>query len=96
MEGSINKIKTESKVKVFIGKLKKRRNFSLCVWLIGFAIVWEIIAFYVQFSFRTPENYLPHIYDVIISIFASSNSILFILTDEISKIFLFFNKFKLL
>lgn len=73
MEKSINKIKTESKVKVFIGKLKKRRNFSLCVWLIGFAIVWEIIAFYVQFSFRTPENYLPHIYDVIISIFTVKN-----------------------
>ena len=71
MEASNKKTKIQS-----IGlwkKLKKKRNFSLVVWLIGFVIVWEILAFYVQIAFRTPENYLPHIYDVIISIFTVKN-----------------------
>ena len=71
MGASINKTKTQS-IGLW-GKLKKKRNFSLVVWLIGFVIVWEILAFYVQISFRTPENYLPHIYDVIISIFTVKN-----------------------
>ena len=73
MEGSIKRTRTKSSSNSFWKKLKSKRYYSLFIWLIGFVLVWEIIAFYVQASFRTPENYLPHIYNVIISIFTVKN-----------------------
>ncbi len=41
------------------------------VWALGIMIVWEIGAFYVQGTKRTPENVLPHIYQIIGSIFSN-------------------------
>ncbi len=41
------------------------------VWALGIMIVWEIGAFYVQGTKRTPENVLPHIYQIIGSVFSN-------------------------
>ena len=45
---------------------------SLVIWLIGLIIVWESVATYINLSgqFRNPQNYLPHLYLVIKSIFS--------------------------
>lgn len=35
------------------------------VWIIGIVIVWEIMAVIVAHTKRTPENILPHIYQIL-------------------------------
>ena len=40
------------------------------VWVIGLIIVWEIAASAIQQTKRTPENVLPHIYQIIDSVFS--------------------------
>lgn len=37
------------------------------VWIIGIVIVWEIMAVIVAHTKRTPENILPHIYQILYS-----------------------------
>lgn len=38
------------------------------VWVIGLVIVWEIVATVIEHTKRSPENVLPHIYQIIQSI----------------------------
>lgn len=63
---------SQTKFGIFLNKLVNTKYFSLCVWLIGLLIVWEIIATYVaghpKFG-RIPENYFPHFYLIIKSLF---------------------------
>lgn len=40
------------------------------VWVIGLIIVWEIAASAIQQTKRTPENVLPHIYQIVDSVFS--------------------------
>jgi NitT/TauT family transport system permease protein len=40
------------------------------VWVIGLIIVWELAASAIQQTKRTPENVLPHIYQIVESIFS--------------------------
>lgn len=58
--------------KKFISKVTNLRYFSLCCWIIGIIVVWEILASAIasmpMFS-KHPENYLPHLYEIINSIF---------------------------
>ncbi|MDR2355715.1 MAG: ABC transporter permease subunit [Clostridiales Family XIII bacterium] len=42
------------------------------VWIAGFLLVWEIGAFVVADIKRTPENVLPHIYQIVQSIFSAT------------------------
>ena len=44
-------------------------RFVLFVWLVGLIIVWEIGAAIVDHTKRTPENVLPHLYEIVNSIF---------------------------
>lgn len=65
-------VKKKPSFKKFINKLIHMKYFSLCVWLLGFILVWEIIAIYVSNHpkyGRIPENYFPHFYNIIKSIF---------------------------
>ena len=39
------------------------------VWVIGLMILWEIVATVVAQTKRTPENILPHLYQIIASVF---------------------------
>ena len=41
------------------------------IWLIGILIIWEIGAFHMEGTKRTPENVLPHFYQIIASIFST-------------------------
>jgi NitT/TauT family transport system permease protein len=55
-------------------KLKKAlssKGMVTFVWVLGLAIVWELFAFYIEGTKRTPENVLPHIYQIIGSIFST-------------------------
>lgn len=40
------------------------------VWVIGIIIVWEILATIIANTKRTPENVLPHLYQIIASVFS--------------------------
>jgi NitT/TauT family transport system permease protein len=54
-----------------VNKIKKAlssKQMVVIVWVIGLAIVWEIIATAVAGSKRSPENVLPHLYQIAESI----------------------------
>ncbi|WP_242964991.1 ABC transporter permease [Scatolibacter rhodanostii] len=57
-----------------MGKIKKVLSSSkmvTVVWVLGFIAVWEIGATIVGFTKRTPENVLPHIYQIFGSMFST-------------------------
>ena len=41
------------------------------VWVLGLVVVWEIGAFVIAGTKRTPENILPHLYQIIASVFST-------------------------
>lgn len=45
---------------------------SLICWIVGLIIVWEIIALMCDMKFNHPENYIPHIHQIIGSFFDTS------------------------
>lgn len=51
-----------------VKKALSSKQMVTIVWLIGLIAVWEISAFYIAQVKRTPENVLPHIYQIIDSI----------------------------
>lgn len=52
-----------------IKKLMAGSGSVTLVWFIGVIIIWEIGATVVGYTKRTPENVLPHVYQIIASIF---------------------------
>ncbi len=54
--------------------MKKQLKFSdkkwlpTAVWIICIAAIWEVMAFIVGMNKRTPENVLPHIYQILYSL----------------------------
>lgn len=55
--------------------MKKReasKRWAILAWVIALIIVWEIIATIVSYTKRTPENILPHLYQIIESVFSTS------------------------
>ena len=42
-------------------------------WIVGIAILWEIGAFYVGAVKRTPENILPHLWQILASVFSAKS-----------------------
>ncbi len=53
-----------------IKKFFQSNNLVTLVWGIGLIIVWEIGAFIIEGSKRSPENVLPHLYQIVASVFS--------------------------
>ena len=49
--------------------LLKNKYESTLIWVIGFLLIWEAGAFLIEHTKRSPENVLPHIYQIIESVF---------------------------
>lgn len=54
-----------------IDKLLDKKYASMIFWIVILIIVWEFGAFIVSVTKRSPENILPHLYQVIAAIFSS-------------------------
>ncbi len=52
-----------------VKKLLTSRQMVTMVWIIGLIVLWEIAATIVANTKRTPENVLPHLYQIIGSVF---------------------------
>ncbi len=55
-----------------IKKVLSSRQMVVVVWVIGIMIVWEIGATIVAGTKRSPENVLPHLHQIVESIFSSN------------------------
>lgn len=51
-------------------KVLASKHMVTLVWVIGLVILWEIIATIVAGTKRTPENVLPHLYQIVESVFS--------------------------
>ncbi|WP_244834097.1 ABC transporter permease subunit [Clostridium sp. BJN0001] len=54
-----------------INKLFDKKYVSIILWVAILIILWEIGAIIVSVTKRSPENILPHLYKIIMSIFSS-------------------------
>ena len=50
-------------------RIRSSKALVMLVWLLGIVVIWEIFAFVVAATKRTPENILPHIWQIIASFF---------------------------
>ncbi len=58
-----------------MGRLKKilvSRRWVTLAWVLGILVIWEIFAFRVEATKRTPINVLPHIWQIVESFFSDS------------------------
>lgn len=55
----------------FIRKIVKSKKFVTFVWVLGLIVIWEIGATIVASTKRTPENVLPHLYQILASVFST-------------------------
>ena len=55
-----------------IKKILRSKKLVTVVWIVGIIVIWEIFAFIVQATKRTPINVLPHIWQIIGSFFSDS------------------------
>ena len=53
-----------------INKLFDKKYFSIILWVVFLIIVWELGAAIVSVTKRTPENVLPHLYQIIAAVFS--------------------------
>ncbi len=51
-----------------VKKILSSKKLVTLVWVLGLVIVWEIGAFIIEDTKRTPENVLPHLYQIAESI----------------------------
>lgn len=54
-----------------IDKIFDKKYASICLWILILIIAWEIGAFIVGATKRTPENILPHLYQIVAAVFSS-------------------------
>ena len=54
-------------------KLTDQKWFSPLLWILLLIIIWEIGAFVVAQTKRTPENVLPHLYQIVAAAFSSKS-----------------------
>lgn len=47
-----------------IKKIKRSKASVTLVWVLGILVIWEIFAFVVAATKRTPENIMPHIWQI--------------------------------
>ena len=45
-------------------KINNSKALVTLVWVLGILVIWEIFAFVVQATKRTPENIMPHIWQI--------------------------------
>lgn len=50
-----------------INKMRKSKAVVMIVWIIAILVIWEIFAFIVAATKRTPENVMPHIWQILYS-----------------------------
>ena len=55
-----------------IRRILEAKWLVMLVWLAGVAVVWEIFAFRVEAVKRTPENIMPHIWQIVQAIFSTN------------------------
>ena len=54
-----------------MNKILKSPKFVTFVWVLGLVIVWELGAFVIAGTKRTPENVLPHLWQIAQSVFST-------------------------
>ncbi|MBS7397044.1 MAG: ABC transporter permease, partial [Ruminiclostridium sp.] len=52
-----------------LNKIKSSKGIVTAVWVLGLMVIWEICAFIVGATQRTPINVLPHLYQIFGSFF---------------------------
>ena len=50
-----------------ITKIKNSKALVTLVWVLGILVIWEIFAFIIQATKRTPENIMPHVWQIFYS-----------------------------
>ena len=55
----------------WVTKIYKSPQLVTIVWIIGLIIVWEMGANVIAQTKRTPENVLPHLYQILESVFSA-------------------------
>lgn len=50
-----------------VTKIKNSKALVTLVWVLGILVIWEIFAFVVQATKRTPENIMPHVWQIFYS-----------------------------
>lgn len=51
-----------------ITKIKNSKALVTLVWVLGLLVIWEIFAFIIQATKRTPENIMPHVWQLFYSL----------------------------
>ena len=51
-----------------ITKIKNSKALITLVWVLGLLVIWEIFAFIIQATKRTPENIMPHVWQIFYSL----------------------------
>ncbi|HJI62120.1 ABC transporter permease [Ruminococcus bromii] len=51
-----------------ITKIKNSKALVTLVWVLGLLVIWEIFAFIIQATKRTPENIMPHVWQIFYSL----------------------------
>lgn len=51
-----------------ITKIKNSKALVTLVWVFGILVIWEIFAFIIQATKRTPENIMPHVWQIFYSL----------------------------
>nr|WP_101070559.1 ABC transporter permease subunit [Ruminococcus bromii] len=51
-----------------ITKIKNSKALVTLVWVFGLLVIWEIFAFIIQATKRTPENIMPHVWQIFYSL----------------------------
>ncbi|MBO7421752.1 MAG: ABC transporter permease subunit [Spirochaetaceae bacterium] len=54
-----------------MNRIVKSQKFVTFVWVLGLVIVWELGAFVIAGTKRTPENVLPHLWQIVQSVFST-------------------------
>ena len=57
----------------YIKKFLGSKTFVTLVWLLGVCIIWEIGAYAVEVTKRTPENVLPHLWQIFESVLSTKS-----------------------
>lgn len=51
-----------------ITKIKNSKALVTLVWVLGLLVIWEIFAFIIQATKRTPENIMPYVWQIFYSL----------------------------
>ena len=51
-----------------ITKIKNSKALVTLVWVLGLLVIWEIFVFIIQATKRTPENIMPHVWQIFYSL----------------------------